>query len=125
MWTPQAHCRTQQCENFREWFPETNFVFNFVDHGKLLSTDQLWTGLGIHVATIRIVMCNMLSNCVKVFTSIDKAICTCYRQKCTLTFYLDYVCQIGLTLHGQVVCFVFFSQLSWLLLAPIVVDLIR
>ena len=27
--TPQAHCRTQHCEDFWEWFPETNFVFNF------------------------------------------------------------------------------------------------
>ena len=62
----------------------------------------------IYVATIGIVMSNMFSNSVKVYTSIDKL---CYRQKCTLTFY-DYVCKIGLTLHGQVVCSVFSASLG-------------
>ena len=52
MGTPQAHCRTQHCEDFWEWFPETNFVFNFVDEGNS------------YVATIGIVMRNMHSNCV-------------------------------------------------------------
>ena len=36
----------------------------------------------------------------------------CYRQKCTLIFYLDYFCKIGLTWHGQVVCFVVSTSLS-------------
>ena len=59
METPQAHCQTQHCEDFWEWFPETNFVFNFVDQGKKLH--QLWRGLRFYVATIGIVMSNKLS----------------------------------------------------------------
>ena len=60
------------------------------------------------------VMSNMLSNCVvNVYTSIDKL---CYRQMCTLAFYLYYVCKIGLTLQGQVVCFVFSASFDlWLI----------
>ena len=60
------------------------------------------------------VMSNMLINCVN-----DKL---CYRQKCTLAFYLYYVCKIGLTLHRQVVPF---SRLFWFFPAPIVVVSIR
>ena len=57
--------------------------------------------LSIYVTTV---MSNMLRNCAIVYISIDKL---CYRKKCTLGFYIYYVCNIGLTLHGQVVCSVF------------------
>ena len=64
--------------------------------------------LSIYVTTV---MSNMLSNCVKVYISIDKL---CYRQKCTLAFYLYYVCKIGLTLQDKL--FVPFSALPLLVL---------
>ena len=75
--------------------------------------------LSIYVATV---MSNMVSKCVKVYISIGKL---CYRQKCSLAFYLYYVCKIGLTLHGQVVCVPFSPCLFLFFPAPILVDSIR
>ena len=75
MGTPQAHCQTQHCEDFWEWFPETNFVFNFVEiKGNSCELTSCGEVLGIYVAIVGIVMSNMLSNSVKVWTSFDKPI---------------------------------------------------
>ena len=47
--------------------------------------------LSIYVATAGIVMKNMLSNNVKVYTSIDKPICSLQQSE---VHHLDYVCRI-------------------------------
>ena len=62
--------------------------------------------LSICVATAGIVMSNMLSNCVKVCTSIDKPIYSVLQT----SGFLPVI--ISLTLHGQVVCSVFSTSLG-------------
>ena len=61
--------------------------------------------LGIYVATAGIVM----SNCVKVCTSIDKPIYSVLQTEVHSSFLPTI---ISLTLHGQVVCSVFSTSLG-------------
>ena len=65
--------------------------------------------LSIYVATAGIVMSNMLSNCVKVCTSIDKPIYSVLQTEVHSSFLLII---ISLTLHAQVVCSVFAISLG-------------
>ena len=54
---------------------------------------------------------------VKVYTSIDKPlICSVLQTEVHSNFLPDYVCKIVLTLHEQVVCFIFSASLGcyWL-----------
>ena len=96
-----------------------------------------WRGLGIYVATIGIVMSNMLSiyvanagivmsnmlsNCVKVNTSIDKPIYSVLQTEVQFKLLPRLCLQNRFDLAWTVVCSGF--RLSWLLFAPIVVDLI-
>ena len=64
--------------------------------------------LSIYVATARIVMSNMLSNCVKVCTSIDKPIYSVLQTEVHSSFLRI----ISLTLHGQFLCSVFSTFLG-------------
>ena len=64
--------------------------------------------LSIYVATARIVMSNMLSNCVKECTFNDKPIYSVLQTEVHSSF-LPII--ISLTLHGQVVCFIFSTSL--------------
>ena len=65
--------------------------------------------LSIYVATARIIMSNMLNNCVKVCTSIDKPIYSVLQTEVHSSF-LPII--ISLTLHGQVVCSIFSTSLG-------------
>ena len=69
--------------------------------------------LSIYVATAGIVMSNILSNCVEVYTCIDKPVQSVLQAEVhSIAFYLYYVGKIGLTLHAQVVCSVFSASLG-------------
>ena len=65
--------------------------------------------LSIYGATAGIVVSNMLSNCVKVCTSIDKPIYFVHYIDLHSSF-LPLI--ISLTLHGQVVCSAFSASLA-------------
>ena len=80
--------------------------------------------LSIYVATAGFVMSNMLSNCVKVYTSIDNLYYSVLQIKLHYSFLPDYVCKNQFHL-AWTSCLFCFLHISWLLLTPIVVDLIR
>ena len=93
---------------------------------------------GIYVATIGIVTNNMLniyvtagifmsnipSNCVIVYTCIDKPICFVLQTEVHSNFLPMLCLQYRFDL-ARTSCLFHFFRLSWLLLAPIVVHLIR
>ena len=64
----------------------------------------------IYVATAGIVMSNVLSNCVKLCTSIDKPIYSVLHTEVHSSFLPIII--ISFILHGQVVCSVFFTSLG-------------
>ena len=81
-------------------------------------------GLGIYVATIGIIMSNMRSNCVIVYTSIGKPIRSVLQTEVHSKF-LPRLCLQNRFDLAWTSCLLRFLRLSWLLLAPIVVDLIK